>query len=263
MDIWGGENLELSFRAWMCGGSVEIAPCSHVGHVFRKASPYTFPRDGGVSAVLHSNLARVAMVWMDDWAKFYFSVNPMAKEASKTQDVSDRLRLRKELSCHDFKWYLDHVWPEHFFPDVGRQFGYFKHRSTGMCLQRPHRGNEGSSNQPSGPAILQTCAKDSTFLFAFSQLVVVTEQGFIMADESVCLDSPAAMEDEATVRFQACIESERQKWQVDSEKMTIMHAETGKCLSHPTAGTSDILTLQPCSGKVIQQWTFHEHQWQS
>lgn len=38
-ELWGGENLELSFKAWMCGGEMYQAFCSHVGHMFR-ARPY-------------------------------------------------------------------------------------------------------------------------------------------------------------------------------------------------------------------------------
>jgi len=53
----------------MCGGVLEIVLCSHVGHIFRKRSPYKWR--SGVN-VVKKNAIRVAEVWMDEYAKYYY-----------------------------------------------------------------------------------------------------------------------------------------------------------------------------------------------
>uniref|UniRef100_A0A0M3INS1 RICIN domain-containing protein n=1 Tax=Ascaris lumbricoides TaxID=6252 RepID=A0A0M3INS1_ASCLU len=72
MDIWGGENLEISFRVWMCGGSIEFIPCSHVGHIFRAGHPYNMTGRGGNLDVHGTNSKRLAEVWMDDYKRLFY-----------------------------------------------------------------------------------------------------------------------------------------------------------------------------------------------
>jgi hypothetical protein len=63
----------------MCGGILEIAPCSRVGHVFRKSTPYSFP--GGTTQIVNKNNARLAEVWLDGWSEFYYNINPGLKNS--------------------------------------------------------------------------------------------------------------------------------------------------------------------------------------
>lgn len=40
LKTWGGENVEISLRTWLCGGRIMVARDSFVAHGFRYKFPY-------------------------------------------------------------------------------------------------------------------------------------------------------------------------------------------------------------------------------
>ena len=51
----------------MCGGSIVIAECSHIGHIFRVKNPIKWNQKLG-----NRNYVRVAMVWLDEYKDYFF-----------------------------------------------------------------------------------------------------------------------------------------------------------------------------------------------
>jgi len=62
---YGGEHIELSFKVWMCGGSMENIPCSHIGHIYREFDRFAVDpglKNKKIGVSLDRNDIRVAEV---------------------------------------------------------------------------------------------------------------------------------------------------------------------------------------------------------
>ncbi|KAH8375324.1 hypothetical protein KR200_008834 [Drosophila serrata] len=239
-DIWGGENLELSFKTWMCGGTLEIVPCSHVGHIFRKRSPYKWR--SGVN-VLRKNSVRLAEVWMDEYSQYYY--HRIGNDKGDWGDVSDRKELRKNLNCKSFKWYLDNIYPELFIPGDSVAHGEIRNLGYGgrTCMDAP----AGKKHQKKAVGTYP-CHRQGG-----NQYWMLSKAGEIRRDDS-CLDYAGK-----DVTLYACHGGKgNQFWSYRENTKQLHHGTSGKCLA--ISDSKDRLVMEECNNSLSrQQWSLENY----
>ncbi|XP_033125723.1 polypeptide N-acetylgalactosaminyltransferase 11-like [Anneissia japonica] len=256
MDIWGGENLEISFRIWQCGGTLLIIPCSRVGHVFRKRRPYGSPTGGDTTT---KNSIRVAEVWMDEYKEHFYNVKPSARKI-EYGDISSRLALRERLQCRPFKWYLDNIYPELSLPTdsnpkqlarpkkkpiVARQKGQLMNIGLRQCLE-----SSGAVMDKGSHAVLRQCARFQPK----SQLWTESENHELLLADLLCLDM-SEVDSSAPPRLMKCHGTRgSQEWHFSGKR--IYHVASGQCLSYKMQNGRMYGAMVICKNDPDQEWRF-------
>lgn len=234
LEIWGGENFEISFKTWMCSGALEILPCSRVGHIFRDRHPYSFP--GGNAATYLGNVRRVAEVWMDEYKQiFYRSRGGYGKEAMPR--IDERKDLRFRLSCRSFKWYLSKVYPELRVPGAEEMaFGVIKQETKvgQFCMMYV-------KNAVSAPKCV---VRDPAMEW------IMTKSGLIKMDKERCL---YAGRHDKHIKLKECNNKDpNQHWKL-MVKERIRHVMTNLCIERKSDAS---LYITHCNLQHHQIWEF-------
>ncbi|KAJ8266858.1 hypothetical protein GJAV_G00135500 [Gymnothorax javanicus] len=252
LEIWGGEQYEISFKVWMCGGRMEDIPCSRVGHIYRKYVPYKVP--GGVS--LARNLKRVAEVWMDEYAEYIYQRRPEYRHLS-AGDMTVQKELRASLNCKNFKWFMTEVaWdlPKHYplWPPAAA-WGELRNVGNGLCVESKHFSS-------GSPIRIETCLKGRSetgwthgqvFTLGWREDIRV---GDPLHTKKVCFDaishnSPVTLYDCHGMRG-------NQLWKYRKDK-SIYHPISNSCMdSSPAEKRVFMNTCNPASPS--QQWIFEK-----
>ncbi|XP_054723563.1 polypeptide N-acetylgalactosaminyltransferase 14-like [Uloborus diversus] len=238
LEIWGAENIEVSIKAWLCGGEVLTVPCSRVGHVFRERHPYSFPPNGSLSIYL-KNSRRIAETWLDEYKYQFYETEPQAKNINLEIDKSASV-IKQRLKCKPFHWFLDNVYPE-LKPISKDALALGQLQQEKMCLQSQAKGNN--------KALLMLALCDYN----------KPEQEWHFAASGELLQNQSCVTVKISKRpkiyLSKCINSMKQKW-TRRRRLLIFQ---GQCLET----VLDIirghyyLTLNPCRKDAYsQQWDF-------
>ncbi|XP_022920157.1 N-acetylgalactosaminyltransferase 7 [Onthophagus taurus] len=246
--VWGGENFELSFKIWQCGGSIEWVPCSRVGHVYRSFMPYNFGKlaNKKKGPLITINYKRVIETWFDDKYKEYFYTREPLARFLDMGDISDQLALKERLQCKDFKWYMENVAYDVLdkFPELPPNVHYGELRSAAVdkCIDTLGHG------PPSYMSITHCHG------FGNNQLIRLNAKGQLGVGER-CIEA-----DSQGIKLTFCrMGTVDGPWSYDENSFVLLHRVHKKCMAlHPQTAH---LSLMPCDiNNTYQQWKFKEIQ---
>ncbi|XP_077381786.1 N-acetylgalactosaminyltransferase 7 isoform X3 [Festucalex cinctus] len=153
LQIWGGENFEISYKIWQCGGQLLFVPCSRVGHIYRLQGWQGNPPPAHVgSSPTLKNYVRVVEVWWDEYKDYFYASRPETLNLAYG-DISELKRFRQEHRCKSFKWFMEEIAydiPLHYpLPPKNVEWGEIRGFETSYCIDS--MGHTNGGNVETGP----------------------------------------------------------------------------------------------------------------
>uniref|UniRef100_A0A8C5N0V4 Polypeptide N-acetylgalactosaminyltransferase n=1 Tax=Leptobrachium leishanense TaxID=445787 RepID=A0A8C5N0V4_9ANUR len=241
LQIWGGENFEISYKIWQCGGKLLFTPCSRVGHIYRlhgwQGNPP--PVYVGSSPTL-KNYVRVVEVWWDEYRDYFYASRPETK-ALAYGDISELKKFREDHNCKGFKWFMEEIAydiPSHYpLPPKNIEWGEIRGLDSGYCIDSMGHTNGGLVE-------LGPCHR-----MGGNQLFRINEANQLMQYDQ-CLTTAT---DGSKVMITHCNLNEYKEWKYFKNLNRFLFIPTGKCLDR-----SEVLHqvfMSDCdSSKQTQKW---------
>jgi polypeptide N-acetylgalactosaminyltransferase len=249
LDIWGGEQYELSFKIWQCGGKLVDAPCSHVAHIYRKFNPFGAAGSGDF---LTRNHKRVAEVWMDDYKKYFYKSSSYIINL-EFGDVSKQKEIREKLQCKSFKWFMDNVAFDlvNYYPPVPPQpyaSGEIRSVAAALCIDSKFKREESTFG-------LDTCLRDNRDHSGEQRFELTWRHDLRPISSDRCFDVSSSTPGAPVILFKCHGYRGNQEFLYNPQTQQIYHPITNSCLE-ASVERKEIL-MNPCDKiKKSQQWMF-------
>merc|ERR1712194_170622 len=234
---WGGENIEIGFRAWQCGGSIELIKCSRVGHLWGGMGK-TCGWPGGSPGT--KNKWRAIEVWMDPVHQDIMREH-LPYPSGGTGDLSNLIAIRDNLKCKGFDYFLEKAYPECWMRVVekAKYQGALQNVATDQCIN------------PWPKPVMRSCQLKRGR--SGNQYVYLTPNSEILAPHGADLDSciEAPFDKHGTLSIFGCHgQKGNQEWVYEGS--ILKHASF--CLEADSEGN---LFIETCHGGRSQDWVWN------